>query len=112
MDQKMIEKAKSAAELAKMAHEQGIMLSDSDAEGYYAQFHQEEKELSNDELNNVSGGGCYSKETLAKSYRQVTPDGTCSRFQVSLVGDRSHRCCKNCTHSTTAKGTEIYFCVS
>lgn len=118
MDQKMIEKAKeakSAAELAKMAHEQGIMLSDSDAERYYAQFHQEEKELSNDELNNVSGGSCTSAEDLAKQYVEVSPDDVCGQFQLAyeqrFQGVTKDKNCAYCHFSTNGRGVRRYFCV-
>jgi hypothetical protein len=42
MNQKLVEKgkeAKSAKELALMAHEEGIELSDVDADRYYAALH-------------------------------------------------------------------------
>jgi bacteriocin-like protein len=112
---KKAKEAKSAAELAKMAHEQGIMLSDSDAERYYAQFHQEEKELSNDELNNVSGGSFASAEDLAKQYVEVSPDDVCGQFQLAyeqrFQGVTKDKNCAYCHFSTNGRGVRRYFCV-
>jgi predicted ribosomally synthesized peptide with nif11-like leader len=59
MDQKLLAKAKtakSAQELSRMAHEAGVTLSDAEADSYYAKLHQGDKELSDEELNNVAGG--------------------------------------------------------
>lgn len=49
--------AKSASEIAAIAHEQGIDMSADDAETIYAMLHQAEEEISDEELDNVSGGG-------------------------------------------------------
>lgn len=59
----LIEKARQAnsiAELLSLAKENGIALSEDEAEAYFAQLHQS-GELSDEELNNVSGGGCHYK---------------------------------------------------
>lgn len=56
----MIEKAKSAKnaeELAKMAKDAGMELSAEEAEKAFAELHKS-GELSDDELDNVAGGGC------------------------------------------------------
>lgn len=56
----LIEKAKQAAsteELIAIAKEKGIELSQTDAERYFKCLNTQ-GELSDDELNDVSGGGC------------------------------------------------------
>ncbi|MDE6730906.1 MAG: bacteriocin [Oscillospiraceae bacterium] len=75
----LIEKArqtKSIEELLNLAETNGITITQDEAENYFAQLHQS-VELSDDELNNVSGGGCGSKSegdkcdcggTLVKGY--------------------------------------------
>ena len=60
-DSNLLEKAKeanSADELVALANENGVVLTANEAEAYYAQLHPVSGELSDDELDNVSGGGC------------------------------------------------------
>lgn len=53
--------AKSAKELLALAKENGIELTEEEAAKYFAEFHKE-GELSDDELDNVSGGCGESEE--------------------------------------------------
>ena len=65
MDQEIIAKAreaKSAEELLAMAKENDIELTGEQAKEYYDRLHAS-GELSDDELDNVAGGGCGSFET-------------------------------------------------
>lgn len=50
--------AKSADEIAAIAREQGIEMSDDEAQAIYATFHEFEGEIADDELDNVADGGC------------------------------------------------------
>lgn len=64
-DDKMIEKAKtakSAEELQILAKENGYELTEEQAKAYYEHFNVKEGELSDDELDNVSGGSCYASD--------------------------------------------------
>ena len=64
MDQEIIAKAreaKSAEELLAMAKENDIELTGEQAKEYYDRLHAS-GELSDDELDSVSGGGCSSFE--------------------------------------------------
>lgn len=57
----LVEKAKkteTAQELIALAQENGIELSREEADGYIERFHAV-GELSDEELDNVAGGGCY-----------------------------------------------------
>ena len=59
----LIEKAKSAKtpeELMALAKENGIELTEESAAAYFDRLHPQTGELSDDELDNVAGGGCYS----------------------------------------------------
>ena len=59
----MIEKAKAAKtaeELAEMAKAEGVELTAEEAEMHFAELHKT-GELSDEELDNVSGGGCGGK---------------------------------------------------
>ena len=61
LSQEQIEKAREAKtpkKLQELAAENGIQLTMEQAEQGYAQLHHSSSELSDDELNNVSGGGC------------------------------------------------------
>lgn len=58
--EKMLEKArnaKSASELLELAKMEGIALTEEEAADYFARLNPAEGEL-DDELDNVSGGGC------------------------------------------------------
>lgn len=60
----LIEKArqaKSAEELLDLAKENGIELPEDEAKAHFEQLNKS-GELSDEELDNVSGGGCYYKD--------------------------------------------------
>lgn len=59
----MIEKAKeakTAEELLALAKENNIEMTEEEAKTYFAQLHPASGELSDDDLDNVAGGGCIS----------------------------------------------------
>ena len=61
MNEEMIKKAKGAKtveELLALAKESGIELTEEKAKTYFARLHPVAGELTDDELDNVSGGGC------------------------------------------------------
>ena len=73
----MIEKtkaAKSVEELLALAKENGVAMSEDEAQMYYAQLNPKSGELSDDDLDAVAGGGCQSS-----SGRTVVTSG-CSCF--------------------------------
>ena len=53
-----LKKAENAEELIKLAKEYGVVLSNEAADAQFLKLHAEQGELSDDELDNVSGGGC------------------------------------------------------
>ncbi|MBE6596556.1 MAG: hypothetical protein E7641_02695 [Ruminococcaceae bacterium] len=55
-------KAKSRDELLALAKENGIELSEKEASIYFEQLSAASGEISDDELKNVAGGGCYSSD--------------------------------------------------
>jgi hypothetical protein len=116
MDQKTIEKAKeakSAAELAKIAHEEGVNLSDAEADRYYAQLHQDEGELTSEELSNVSGGECGETEDEKRKHYEEHPfnyvcsDHTWSYLVYTGMGAvvmlPEGRRCSNCHYGVDGK---------
>ena len=55
---KRAKEAKSPEELQALAAENGIQVTMEQAEKRYAQLQQSSKELADEELDNVAGGGC------------------------------------------------------
>ena len=53
--------AKTPEELLALAKENGTELTEENAKMYFDLLHPQTGELSDDELDNVSGGGCYAK---------------------------------------------------
>ena len=65
MNEEMITKAKEAnsvEELITLAKENGIELNEDDAKMYFEQLNAKKGELSDDELEDVAGGGCLGEE--------------------------------------------------
>ena len=54
--------AKNAEELLALAKAEGVALTEDEAVRYFAELHKE-GDLADDELDNVSGGGCGEKMT-------------------------------------------------
>ena len=66
MNQELVNKARKAEsveELLALAKENGIELTDEQAKEYFAQLNPTKGELSDDELDDVSGGGCGESKT-------------------------------------------------
>lgn len=62
MNRDLIAKAKAAktvGELMALAKENGTELTEESAKAYFEQLHPKTGELSDEELDNVAGGGCY-----------------------------------------------------
>lgn len=95
MEKELIEKARAAKtpeELMTLAKENGTELTEAEAVSYFAQLHPKTGELSDEELDNVAGGGCYANDGALLTtigYRcklyEAAPDrafgvkGTCHR---------------------------------
>lgn len=56
----VVKKARSAEELLALATENNFAMTEEEAANYYAKLHTKSGELCDDELDNVSGGGCSS----------------------------------------------------
>ena len=66
MNQELVNKARKAEsveELLALAKENGIELTNEQAKEYFAQLNPTKGELSDDELDDVSGGGCGENKT-------------------------------------------------
>lgn len=98
MSKELITKAKEAKnpeELMALAKENGMELTEESAKAYFALIHPKTGEVSDNELDNVAGGGCY------------TSDGR----EIVTVG---HGCtgfiCKKCGNKNVITGTGVVFC--
>ncbi|MDE6729409.1 MAG: bacteriocin [Oscillospiraceae bacterium] len=112
----LIEKARQAQsveELMTLAEENGITITENEARDYFAQLNEcnQSGELSDDELANVSGGGCYYNDGRLV----VTAYYHCKHFTCMLCHKRfsqNHYCpkavnmsnlppkCVNCKYRT------------
>ncbi|MBR4026748.1 MAG: hypothetical protein IKJ01_04225 [Lachnospiraceae bacterium] len=81
--------AKSAEEIMEMAKAEGMELTEEAAAEYYAMLNPESGELSDDELDNVSGGGCKTKVN-GKKYTVVTSGCRCFTGQYKEVRPETH----------------------
>ncbi len=69
--------AKSAEELLALAKENGLEMTEENAKAYFEQIHKF-GELSDSELDNVSGGGCYANDgRLVTTVANSCDDWTC-----------------------------------
>ena len=65
LSEELIAKAKGTKtpeELAALAKESSIDLTEEEAKAYFEQLHPKTGEITDEELDNVSGGGCHTKD--------------------------------------------------
>ena len=87
-------RAKSVEELLKLAEEYGYEVSKDEAEEIYAELNKE-GELSDEELENVTGGSCYSKDNHGLLI--VTLGNTCDGY-VKETTELISGTCNSCKH--------------
>lgn len=98
--------AKNAQELLTIAKENGIEMTEESAEAYFEQLHKT-GELSDDELDNVSGGGCHAKDgRLVVTVANVCPLWTCKDCHRGCYGDFSRHACRTGLYLLQRTGTE------
>ena len=117
--------AKTPEELMALAKENGMELTEESAKAYFEAIHPEAGELSDDELNNVAGGGCLP--WADDPYDTCMADGYClSDYVCSRCGKRGIdfstgvlRCsgcfasdprCRNCMNSIGDKSGSVLKC--
>ena len=94
MNQELVNKARKAEsveELLALAKENGIELTDEQAKEYFAQLNPTKGELSDDELEDVAGGGCFPEEE-----RYCPNCQTRLELRASCHGLYSFYQCNNC----------------
>lgn len=117
LNKELLAKAKNAKtpeELIALAKENGTEMTEESAEAYYNLLHPQNGEVSDDELDNVSGGGCRTKDgrlvvsalNLCGEWR-CKDDGSMCYVNVMFVEcNTCHRqayCC-SCSYCTYEKG--------
>lgn len=109
-------KAKTPEELLAIANENGVELDEEGAKAYFEQLNQNTGELSDDELDEVAGGGCHKSDgRLVVMGTNTCGDFVCKfdgNFRVSGVQLRCTHCrrdafCKNCKYVTRESGVWI-----
>lgn len=95
-------KAKSSEELLDIARENGVELTKEDADGYFEELHQSRK-LSDEELDNVAGGGCNNDSGYKKG--QMCPK--CKSTKITNASANSAYCyhCTNCNSDFAPKSS-------
>ena len=104
---------KTPEELAALAKESSIDLTEEETKAYFEQLHPKTGELSDDELDNVAGGGCHAKDgRLVVTIGHIC-DNFCCQFcgggRVKPPAQCCARCdalasCSSCTHCTYERG--------
>lgn len=110
MNKELISKAKNAKspkELMALAKENGTELTDESAKAYFERLNPKTGELSDDELDNVAGGGCHTSDGRLV----VTAMHNCKDFQCKKDGAPSHVRAAICTAcGATAICNNCKFC--
>ncbi len=70
--------AENAVELLDLAKEHNIELTEEEAEGYFLQLNPKTGQLSDEELDNVAGGSCYTDD----GDLVVTLFNNCEHFEL------------------------------
>ena len=117
MKKELIAKAKQAKtpeELMSLAKENGIEMTEESAKAYFEQLHPKTGELTDDELDNIAGGGCHTKDgrlvVSAMNYCEewrCKDDGSMSYLNVLFVECNTCHCqafCHSCSYCTYEKG--------
>ena len=106
--------AKSVEELVAVAGECGLTVTVEQAKVYFDQFHSEDAELSDEELDNVSGGSeCVGGRTYSDDwpyYLITTMFNSCSNFQLDTNHDFNVKWCSQCESGCLENG--VLYCLS
>ena len=109
MEKDLIFKAKGAKtpeELMAIAKEDGTEMTEESAMAYFELLHPATGELSDDELDNVAGGGCYARDGAL----MTTIGYKCKNFERSPERKGVKGTCYECKYWDygNAEGNEIF----
>ena len=88
--------AKTAEEIMALAKENGMELTEESAKAYLDLLHPQTGELSDDELDNVAGGGCHNGGRLVVFVMHYCDEWRCKYDGSQWVIDGMLECCKPC----------------
>lgn len=121
LSEELLEKAKqtkSVEELLSLAKENGVEMTEEQANAYFTQLHKASGEIADDELENVAGGGCHSGDgRLVVTERYDCENWICTcgnnRSKTEIFSRNANevctscgrgRCCKNCKYMSYERG--------
>ena len=116
LNKELLAKAKNAKtpeELIALANENGMEMTEESAEAYYNLLHPQNGEVSDDELDNVAGGGCHNGGKLVVSVMHYCDEWRCkddgSQCDIDGVLVNCNTCkvaayCFSCKYCTYEKG--------
>lgn len=96
-------KAKTPEELMALAKENGIEMTEETAKTFFEQLKPKTGELSDDELDNVAGGGCYADD----GYLMTTIGNKCKHFEERLGHSGVKGTCCACRYWDYTKYTSF-----
>lgn len=122
MEKELILKAKQAKtpeELMALSKENGEEITEESAKAYFELLHPKTGEITDEELDNVAGGGCYNGDRLVVSAMNRCDDWRCkhdgSQSSVQKVVASCNTCkvaalCHSCHYCSYEKG--LWLCSS
>ena len=105
--------AKTPEELLALAKENGMEMTEESAEAYYNLLHPQNGEVSDDELDNVAGGGCHNGGKLVVSVMHYCDEWRCkddgSQCDIDGILVNCNTCrvaayCFSCKYCSYEKG--------
>ena len=105
--------AKTPEELMALAKENGIEMTEEEAQKSFALLHSQSGELADEELDNVAGGGCHNGGRLVVSVMHYCDEWRCkddgSQCDIDGVLVNCNTCkvaayCFSCKYCTYEKG--------
>ena len=116
LNKELLAKAKNAKtpeELIALANENGMEMTEESAEAYYNLLHPQNGEVSDDELDNVAGGGCHNGGKLVVSVMHYCDEWRCkddgSQCDIDGIMVNCNTCrvaadCFSCKYCSYEKG--------
>ena len=116
LNKELLAKAKNAKtpeELIALANENGMEMTEESAEAYYDLLHPQNGEISDDELDNVAGGGCHNGGKLVVPVMHYCDEWRCkddgSQCDIDGILVNCNTCrvaayCFSCKYCSYEKG--------
>ena len=87
--------AKTPEELIEIASENDVEMTEEGAKAYFDLLHPNTGEMSDDELDEVSGGACYRGDgRMVTTVANLCREGRCKKDGSRMESDQRPICCK------------------